>query len=233
MLRTGPKTVVVILQYHASTDTSQFWVVWWGYVFKITVSPCYPYTASGADCSGSVVWAVGSNKSPWWLCPSLGILCSDWESGVSVARSWGRDAWPAARGQGSQGLISKHGFLTRARLQCSQLVQSLSSSHTRRRRAKTWTEYTEFQSHTYGENMCMHMKKWTEGSASQHKIWVLHTCPIIWVWLSDLENTYITCMQIQCLAVNSVFLSLRAFITMPVTSDNQRTWTALCFFPVC
>lgn len=166
MLRTGPKTVVVTLQYHASTDTSQFWVVWWGYVFKITVSPCYPYTASGADCSGSVVWAVGSNKSPWWLCPSLGILCSDWESGVSVARSWGRDAWPAARGQGSQGLISKHGFLTRARLQCSQLVQSLSSSHTRRRRAKTWTEYTEFQSHTYGENMCMHMKKWTEGSSA-------------------------------------------------------------------
>lgn len=166
MLRTGPKTVVVILQYHASTDTSQFWVVWWGMCSKSQCPHAIHTLPVEQIVQDLLLWAVGSNKSPWWLCPSLGILCSDWESGVSVARSWGRDAWPAARGQGSQGLISKHGFLTRARLQCSRLVQSLSSSHTRRRRAKTWTEYTEFQSHTYGENMCMHMKKWTEGSSA-------------------------------------------------------------------
>lgn len=124
-----------------------------GSVFKITVSPRSPYPASGADSSGAAVWAVGSHKSPWWLCPSLGILCSDWEPGVSVARSWVRAVGCAA---GGQGWVSKHGFLTGARLQCSQLLQSLPSSHTRRRQGKTGTESTEFQSHVYAENMCMH-----------------------------------------------------------------------------
>lgn len=84
-MRTGPKAVVVILHYCGSTDTS-FRVVWWGILFEITVSPCCLWSRF----LRAVVWAVGSNKSPWWLCPSLGILCSYWESGTSVARSWVR-----------------------------------------------------------------------------------------------------------------------------------------------
>lgn len=131
-MRTQPKTVVLILHYHTSTDISSFWVVWQGMCSKITVSPCYPCTDSWADSSGAVVWAVGSNKWPWWVCPSLGILCHYGESGGSVARV-GQRCGRAARGQG---LVSDRGFLTGARLLWPQLLQSLPSSHTRRRRAK-------------------------------------------------------------------------------------------------
>lgn len=45
---------------------------------------------------------------------------------VSVARRWVRDVGHAA---GGQGLISDRGFLTGARLPCSQLPQSPPSSH--------------------------------------------------------------------------------------------------------
>lgn len=70
-----------------------------GYVFEIPVSPCYPCTASGADSSGAVVWAVGSNKSPWWLCPSLKILCNSWESGSAWPGS-GSEMWDMLPGSG-------------------------------------------------------------------------------------------------------------------------------------
>lgn len=67
-----------------------------------------------------------------------------------------------------------------AMLQRSQLVRSSSSGRTRSRWAKTRTESTEFQSHVYGENMCMHMKKWSVQSLVQ-------CC-----WAQDLSASYLS-----------------------------------------
>lgn len=63
--------------------------------------------------------------------------------------------------------------------------------------------------------------------------YVSASCLFCYLGMTVLENTCITDMQMQSLMVNSVFLSVRAFITMPVTSDNQVPGQPLHFFPVC
>lgn len=199
-----------------------------------------------ADSSGAVVVAVGSNESLWvWqVCPSLGTcvvtesLCVlVWGHCGQHGEELGQRCGPCCQGSGFdfKACSTMASWPHRgATLQRSQLVRSCSSSWTRSRWAKPWTESSEFQSCVYGD---VHPHEEIKCAGISAVLLRARFECFILVPLSAydrvLENTYITNMQIQCLIVNSLFLSLRAFITMPATSDNQIPGQPFCFFPVC
>lgn len=138
---------------------------------------------------GSCV-SMGSNKSLWWLCPSLGILCSYWGS-----------VWPGAGSEMWHMLLGIRVWFQIVSFWPEQGCGVLSFSNpfpavTQGEDEPKHELSPQNSSHMFMVRTCACMKEWTEGistSASQHKISVLYTCAVIWVWLIWRPHVSLAC----------------------------------------